>query len=659
MEIPKIGEKLGEEQVNFLKAFAKSCRKSIVEMVVNADSGHPGGSLSTIDYLSVLYAFILSQSGEPVIVSNGHISPAVYSVLAEMGYVDKEDVVANFRKAGSRFEGHVTRHVDGVFYGTGPLGTGISAAAGFAVAERVRAEQKGETPKRTFGVLGDGEAQEGQVYEMMNFAAKYKMDNFIVFMDYNQVQLTDSLAKIMPLQVKAHFQAAGWNVIDVDGHDYSAIWHALSLASAPVADGVGRPVLLLGHTIMGKGAGEMEKDGLEYKATWHGKSPGVEMGAEVIAGLTLSSEEEMILKAGMNVIRGSQNFWKPAHPNFPVHGSVIAEFDAGEPHVYAADEKTDCRSAYGNALKDLGSRNKNILVFDADLEGSVKTDGFHKAVPERFFQCGIAEQHMVSASGGASLDGFIPFCSTFGAFMTSRAKDQARVNDINQANVKMVSTHCGLSVGEDGPTHQAIDDMGAFRPFFNTVVLEPADPNHCDRIIRHVASHYGNYYVRMGRHKLPTLTKADGSIFFDADYVFEEGKFDLLREGEDITIVASGPMVIKALEVMNELAAEGGPSVEIIIANSPSILDESLIMESVQKTGRLITIEDQNPYTGIGSQVIVMLIENGVTGPDWDPLKINRMGVREYQLSGTPEELYDMAGLGNADIKKTILEMTK
>lgn len=650
MEIPKIGEKLNDEQVAFLKAFAKSCRSSIVQMVVNANSGHPGGALSTIDYLSLLYAFVLSQTGEKIVVSNGHISPAVYSVLGEMGYIDKADVVANFRKAGHVYEGHVTRHVPGIFYGTGPLGAGISAASGFAVAEKVQAAHEGGNPQRVFGILGDGEAQEGQVYEMMNFAAKHELSNFIVFVDYNQVQLTDSLEEIMPLNIKGHFEAAGWNVIEVDGHDFQAMWHALGEASK----GGSKPVLLLGNTIMGKGTGPMEEDGRNYIPTWHGKAPGEALAEEVFKHLELSSEEKSLLEG----VRGIAK-WKPEVPNFIEHGSVLNGVNIGTPKLYGADEKTDCRSAYGDALKDLGDNNKNILVFDADLEGSVKTDGFHKAHPERFFQCGIAEQHMVSVSGGASLNGFIPFCSTFGAFMTSRAKDQARVNDINCANVKMVSTHCGLSVGEDGPTHQAIDDMGAFRPFFNTVVLEPADPNHCDRIIRHVASHYGNYYVRMGRHKLPTLTKEDGSVLYDIDYVFEEGKFDLLREGDDITIIASGPMVIKALEVRDELKASGGPSVEIIIANSPSKLDESLILESVQKTGRLITLEDQNPYTGIGSQVIVMMAENEATGADWDPVKIKRMGVTEYQLSGKPEELYEYAGLGNSHIKEAILNMMK
>lgn len=638
MQIPRIGERLSSEHIDFLSAFSKSCRRSIIEMVRNSNSGHPGGSLSTIDFLTILYTFIISQTGENLIVSNGHISPGVYSVLGEMRYVSKDDAINTFRKAGSKFEGHVTRHVDGVVYGTGPLGTGISAASGFAVAEKVLG--LAQSGRKVFGILGDGEAQEGQVYEMMNFASKHMLNNFIAFMDYNKVQLSDSLDNVMPLNVKEHFVASGWEVIEIDGHDFNSIWDGLGMAYN-VKD---KPILLLGHTIMGKGAGAMENDGHARKATWHGKAPSHEFAGEILSSISLSENEISLIEDFIPLIK-----WRPKKVDFVSHGVPMEGFDIGSPKVYPTTELTDCRSAYGNALKDLGDKNKQIVVFDADLFGSVKTEDFLKAHSDRFFQCGIAEQQMVSASGGASLNGVIPFCSTFGAFMTSRAKDQARVNDINQCNVKMVSTHCGLSVGEDGPTHQAIDDMGAFTPFFHTIVLEPSDPNHCDRIIRHVASHFGNYYVRMGRHKLPVLTKLDGSVFYDENYKFREGAFDLYRDGSDITVVASGPMVQIAQDVLDFF--KGQVSVEIIIASGPSKIDLTMIKKSVLKTGRLVILEDQNVYTGIGSQILNGLYEVGVF------VKAKRIGVKEYQLSGTPDELYDSAGIGREDLKEVILSL--
>jgi len=193
--VPRLRNKLSKHHREFLHAFSQSCRHTIIEMLKTSQSGHPGGSLSSIDYLSLLYTFIISQTGEKVIISNGHISPAVYAVLAELGYISKKDVISGFRKVGTPYEGHVTRHVPGVWYGTGPLGTGISAAAVFALGEKLK-----KTNERVFALIGDGEAEEGQVYEMMNFAAKYRLANLILFIDYNQVQLTDSLANIMPHQ---------------------------------------------------------------------------------------------------------------------------------------------------------------------------------------------------------------------------------------------------------------------------------------------------------------------------------------------------------------------------------------------------------------------------------------------------------------------------
>ncbi len=291
------------------------------------------------------------------------------------------------------------------------------------------------------------------------------------------------------------------------------------------------------------------------------------------------------------------------------------------------------------------------MALTADLAGSVKTQYVKDEIPERHIECGVAEQHMVSCAGGMSLAGFTPFCSTFGAFMTSRAKDQARVNDINHANVKMVATHCGLSVGEDGPTHQAIDDMGSLAGFFNTLVFEPADPNQCDRMIRYAASHYGNFYVRMGRHKIPVLTKKNGQPFFSKDYQYTYGKCDVLRKGTDLTVVASGATVIEALRAVEILDA--AHAVELIIATSPKQFDTTLF-KSIKKTGRVLTVEDHNTLSGFGAGLARALQLKGITVDRFDML-----GVKEYQLSGTAADLYDAAGISSRHIKRKIQSMLK
>jgi len=635
MIIPKIGESLNEEHTDFLKVLSKSCRNAIVAMTNNSQSGHPGGSCSMIDYLALLYAFIISQTGEDLIISNGHTSPAAYSILAEMGYVDRTDVIEKFRKVGEIYEGHITRYVPGIHYGTGPLGIGVSVATGLAVAEKLNKKNR-----RIFTTAGDGECDEGQIYEMMHFANKYKLDNLTLFVDYNQVQLTDSLENIMPINLKQIFESADWNVIEIDGHDYQEMWHAIGNSYDSI-----KPTVILGHTIMGKGVSFMEPDGAAHKSTWHGIPPKPEQAENELKGpLKMTDDETKML----DEFRANNVKWKPKDPAkyFIEPLSLMPGVKIGKPNILKAGTKADCRGSYGKALLDLAKLNPNIVSMTADLGGSVKTTIMQKEFPDRVFEVGIAEQHMVSFAGGLSLTSFIPFASTFGVFMSSRAKDQARLNDINQTNVKMVSTHCGLSVGEDGPTHQTVDDMGSFLGLFNTYILEPADPNQTDHIIRYVASHYGNFYVRMGRHKFEVILKEDGTPFYDEKYEFEYGKADLIRSGNQVTVVASGSTVNIAVDIADKLKDEA--PIEIIAISSLKQIDTDLLIPSLQKTKKLITIEDHNPNNGLASQV------NSVVAQESLSIVINNLAVDKYQLSGKPLELYEEAGIGPISLEKAI-----
>lgn len=629
-DIPKIGQKLTSENLEFLNAFSKSCRHSIIAMLKNSQSGHPGGSLSSIDYLTLLYTFIISQTGEKVVVSNGHISPGVYSTLAELKYIDKDDLIENFRKVGSVFEGHITRHVDGVDYGTGPLGIGVSVAAGKAWAEK-----HNKTGRTVYGLMGDGEAEEGQVHEMILFARKYALDNLIMFVDYNEVQLTDSLEDIMPIDIPAVFKAGGWHVIEANGHNYEDMWNAISQAHTIK----GKPIVIVGHTIMGKGVSFMEAEGAAHHSTWHGNAPKPDQADEALQELAVSDNEKKLIEDFIPQIK-----WTPEHSEYG-KGLTKMNVDTGEPTVYDTDTLTDCRSAYGKALLDLAKRNKDVIALTADLRGSVMTKFVAEELPDQHIEFGIAEQHMVSAAGGLSLSGFIPFASTFGAFLSSRAKDQARVNDINDTNVKMVATHCGLSVGEDGPTHQAIDDMGSFLGMFNTMIIEPADPNQTDRIIRYIASHFGNFYVRMGRHKFPSITKEDGSIFYDADYKYEYGKSDVIRKGDQLTIAATGAMVGEALKARDELKGTNPElSIEVVAVSSIKKFDQT-ITDSVKKTGKVLCVEDHNIYSGLGVGLNRHLTNEGIC-----PEVFKSIGVEEYQLSGKSLELYAKAGIDSKGI---------
>lgn len=633
MKLPSLDKPLSQDHVDFLDAFKKSCAQSILRMLKTSQSGHPGGSLSSLDVLAVLYAFRLNQTDEHLVVSNGHISPGVYSVLAELGTIDKEEVCSTFRQLHSIYEGHVTRHIPGIPFGTGPLGIGVSAACGMALSQK----RKGEKGM-TFALMGDGEAQEGQVHEVALMAAKENLDNFCVFVDYNAVQLTASLEDTMPINISGIFDAHGWNVIEIDGHDPKSIWEAVQSAEASED----KPTLVIANTIMGKYVPGMEEDGEAYKSTWHGKAPKPEVIDEMLEALELTFAQEKSLEDFR-----TENKYIPTPTSFEFPLSINKNIKPGSPTVYDKDTLTDCRSAYGKALLDLAKHNKQVFAMTADLGGSVMTKFVEAELPKQFAEVGICEQNMVSMGGGMSLTGFVPFVSTFGAFMSSRAKDQARVNDINLTNVKMVATHCGLSVGEDGPTHQAIDDMGSFVGMFNTHVMEPADPNQCDRMIRYVASHNGNFYVRMGRHKIPTLTKEDGSLLFDADYVYEYGKTDTLRRGNDVTIVTTGATTIEALQAIEA----SGVSADIIIASSIKQFDQNLI-DSLKKTKKVITVEDHNYKSGLGAAVALLAAENTIALKVFKPL-----AVTEYQLSGTALELYGNVGIDSVGIEKALKEI--
>ncbi len=645
---PNFGEPLSDEQLVLLRAVSQACRRSIIEMTACAQSGHPGGSLSVIDYLTLLYTFVISQHNDPVVVSNGHVSPAVYAILGELGVVDKERAVKLFRKPEDVFEGHVNRRVRGVHYSTGPLGVGASVASAFALGNQL-SKKMSET---VYLLMGDGEQQEGQAYEMMNFAHKYRLSNLVLFIDANDIQLSSSLDEIMPINIAGHYRAAGWEVIEVDGHDYQAMWNALGRAKTMQMNSgsdseSGRPVCLLAKTLMGKGVSFMEEEASAGRASWHGSTTNKELTEKALAELVMT-EEQIALISEIGSMKEKIFSYDLVKSGTPVEG-----FDAGEPREYGVDQKTDCRGAYGNALVDLAGLNMNVVALTADLASSVKTDGLKKAFPERHIECGISEQHMVSAAGGLSLRGFIPFASTFGAFMSSRAKDQARVNDINETNVKMVATHCGLSVGEDGPTHQAIDDISSFLGMYHTGVLEPADPNQCDRMIRAIAGVYGNFYVRMGRAKVPTITREDdpSKPFFGGDYVFEIGRADVVRTGKDVTIVASGPMVSRALQVRDLLS--DSLSVEVLVVSSMKPFDHETLENSAKKTGKILTLEDHNVACGLGMIVTQSLEESGLCVP------VTHMGVRGYQLSGTADELYEIAGLGVKDIKKAVEKLVQ
>lgn len=615
----------------------KHTAADILRLTWLAGSGHPGGSLSTLDSLLVLYAagnFDPANPTDPardrVVVSHGHISPAVYATLARRGYFPIEDVYVGFRKAGSVFGGHIESCVPGVEWNTGNLGQGLSAGVGYAMAARINGGEQ-----RVYVAMGDGEQQKGQISEARRFAAHFELSNLIAFIDYNRLQIGGNTDDIMRQDHGAEWRAAGWNVITVDGHDHAALYDAFRRASHGEVEAANRPTMLLLETVMGKGIPSIEDD---HK--YHGQALTTEQVREAFAVLGIEDNLDALAAD-----RASRRDGRSHH--IPVDKEVV--LDLGTPRTYGADVVTDCRSAYGNALLDLAELNKDnpdawpIVGISCDLEGSVKMNAFHKATPDRFIEAGIAEHHSAVMAGTLSKERIVPFFSTFGMFALVESYNQQRLNDQNHAAPRVVVTHCGLDVGEDGPTHQCIDYVPLAHNLFGAELYAPADANETDRIIRAIAARHKTTFVTMGRSKLPTIATKDGQPALGGDHKFEPGKWVTLREGDDAVIFAFGVMVARAVEASDKLA-ERGFGLRVVNASSLKPFDRDAILQAAESVGALLTLEDHNVHTGLGQIVASTLGDSGVAA------KLKRLGVKQYGTSGKPADLFAEQGMSVDDI---------
>ncbi len=615
--------RLDPADVTRLAERARVLRGAILTMTTLAASGHPGGSMSSLEFYQVLYGYALLRPDEPawpardrIVVSHGHTSPGVYCALADNGFFELEDAVAHFRQAGSIFEGHVERSVPGVEWSSGNLGQGLSAGVGSAIAARL-------TGKRwhTYVGMSDAEQMKGQVGEARRLAAKYALCDLTVVVDLNRAQISGHTAEIMPVDVAACFAADGWSVTDVDGHDTAALYAALQAARADDL----RPHAVLAHTVIGRGVSFMEDD-----PEFHGRGLTADEYARAMAELGFGTEWLDRARAR----RPSPPITVPAAP--PVTVTTTA---TGEPHTYTRDHDTDDRSAWGAALADIAVANPDlpIAVFDCDLMNSVKTGEFARVRPNAYIECGVGENNVAVASGAASVNGVLAFWADFGVFGLDEVYNQQRLNDINNAGLKLALTHCGLDVGEDGRTHHCIDYVGALRNMFGWRVIVPADPNQTDRAVRAAVEMPGCVAVAMGRSKIPVITDAAGDPFFAGDYSFEYGAIDTVREGDDASLVVMGTPSWAAVDAADALVADG-LHVAVAVVSCPLSLDEEA-MERLTAAPVVITVEDHNVRTGLGASVAEWLALHGRA------VQLLRIGVDGYRTSGTARDLYAREGL--------------
>lgn len=624
-----------------LKAMRTRCARRILLATSLAASGHPGGSLSSLDMLLVAYAILRHDPANPrmperdrFVASIGHISPGVYSVLAENGYFSEDDFLAGFRRTGSGFPGHVESIVPGVEWDTGNLGQGLSAAVGMAQAFKMK-----QSASRVFCLMGDGEQQKGQISEAVRHAVKYKLDNLTILIDRNRLQICGSTEEVMGQRIQKLYGALGCAVLCIDGHDYNAIYQALRTACQNAG---GVPTVIVARTIMGKGISFMEN-----KAKYHGSTLPADRLAAALAELGVENDFAQWQERRRQPV--STKTIMPPRADYP-------SVQAGQPVVYAAETMTDCRSAYGTALLGLAQANNKtgeppvVVGISCDLEGSVKMDDFHKHSPQGYLELGIQEHHAAATAGAMSCEGLVTFFSTFGSFAVSEVYNQNRLNDFNHANVKVVATHVGLDVGEDGPTHQCIDYLGLLKNCFRFSVFMPCDPNQTDRIVRYVATHAGNHFVGMGRSKTPVITHEDGTVFYDADYIFTPGKADWLRHGSNATIITCGALTPACMAAWQLLKQEG-KSVGVLNMASLIPLDKEAVLAAAG-IGPIVTVEDHHVETGLGASVATVLLDHGLAP------RMKRLGVHQYGGSGKPSDLYKQQGLDAESIAKTLLELT-
>lgn len=640
-------ESLGAAEKRFLEAMWTRCARRIILSTTLAGSGHPGGSLSSLHLLIMLYSVIRHKPTNPrwakrdrVVVSMGHISPGVYSTLCEFGYFPEERFLLEFRKAGSPFAGHVEQAVPGVEWNTGNLGQGLSAAAAMALAFKLRKQDN-----HVFCLMGDGEQQKGQICEARRFAFKYQLANLIAIVDRNRLQIGGDTQEVMPQNIRAEYRANGWNVICLeDGHDVEAIFAALRKIKTGEVENPHLPTAIIARTTMGKGISFMEN-----RSKYHGQTLGLEEARKALDELGCTDDLlQWVEKRKKDRISTPSAHYIPSFPSI----------ETGTPINYDAGVMTDNRSAYGAALVDLAKANNiqkdcpKIVGFSCDLAGSVKMNKFRDLCPEAFFEVGIQEHHAASLSGAMSREGFISFFSTFGVFGVGEGYNQHRLNDINQTSLKLVCTHLGLDVGEDGPTHQCIDYIGLLYNLYNFYILMPADPNQTDRIVRYVAANPGNYFVGMGRSKTPVIVGKANRAFFGPGYEFKPGKADWLRKGKDACILSHGAMIPRSLAAVDILREKYGRSVSLLNMASIRPLDRRSVIKAAQ-TGVLVTVEDHNVHTGLGKIVGDLLASEGIK------VAFAKLGVTAYGGSGSPDSLYRVQGLDPASIARTVQHLIK
>ena len=599
-------------RVSALKNVATRLRIDSVRSTSEAGSGHPTTCASAAEIMAALFFSEMrydprdpqNADNDRFVLSKGHAAPILYAAWAEVGFHTREQLLT-LRRLDSDLEGHPTPRLPFVDVATGSLGQGICAAIGISLnARRIASEY------RTYAMLGDGESAEGSVWEAAETAAHHRLDSLCGITDVNG--LGQSGPSIWNHDMEAYaskWRAFGWHSIVVDGHDVQALLDAFEQARRTT----GQPTMILARTIKGKGISIAEG-----KPGWHGKAfkKGEELDTVIkeLESQLLPEDEPAQPPAGPRDRRGG-----PLGP--PTRGSV------GTPS-YKIGDTVATREAFGAGLAKLGDDDR-IVALDGDVKNSTFSEKFEEKHPERFYQNYIAEQVMIGSAMGLASRGAIPFPSTFAAFLT-RAYDFIRMAAISNLNIKMVGSHAGVSIGEDGPSQMALEDLAMMRAEPNMTVLYPCDAMSTERLLELMAYHPGPAYMRTSRPKTP--------VIYGPDERFAIGGLKILRESDTdaATVIGGGITVFEALKAYDELQTRG-ISIRVIDLYCLQPIDSRSLLTCARATNRVITVEDHYAAGGIGDAVASAVADSGFT--------VERLCVREIPRSGTPEQLVDHYGI--------------
>jgi len=611
-----------------LKNAATQLRIDSIRSTTEAGTGHPTSCCSMAELMAALfYAEMRWDPKDPknpdsdrFVLSKGHAAPILYAAWAEAGVFDRAELL-KLRTLGSDLEGHPTPRLPFVDVATGSLGMGICAAIGIALnARRIKSDY------RTYVLLGDGESAEGSVWEAANVGTLDKLDNLCGITDVNALgQSRPTMWQHDMAQFERRWTAFGWHAIVIDGHDMSAILDALDQAR----NTKGKPTMILARTLKGKGISFAEN-----KEGWHGKALSKAEAEKAIAEL-----EKQFVSApdGWAAMLAAQIQKPPAVKRPAVTPKPIP------PPAYRIGDQVATREAFGTALAKLGEADPRVVALDADVKNSTYSDRFEKAAPDRFYENFIAEQAMVGAGMGLAARGAIPFPSTFACFL-SRAADFVRMAAISNLDVKLVGTHAGVSIGEDGPSQMALEDLAMYRAEPNFTVLYPSDGVSAERLMALAVARPGPVYIRISRPKTP--------VIYSNEETFRIGGLKVLRESaKDVaTVIGAGVTVFEALKAYDQLRAEG-TSIRVIDLYSVAPVDRAGLVAAGRATGgHLITVEDHYGGGGIGDAVAEGVADAGLT--------VHRLAVREIPRSGKPEELLDRFGIAASHIVKAVHTVT-